>query len=306
MICGVIFLDKPAGWTSRRAVNEMVRRFSGSGKKIRAGHAGTLDPLATGMLPIFLGEATRFASYGLDGDKSYEFTVDFSRQTDTLDCEGQVVSRHDCSGLDVVEVRQAIDSVKRSVVQIPPAYSAIRIEGKRAYEMARRGKTPDLAPRPVRIHELRLLHADGPRGRFFVRCSKGTYVRALARDLGALLGLGGCVTELRRIGVGCWPASVMCPPEKADDACLLPVEQWLQHLPSISLTLALGKRFVQGQRIPLQHGEKGEVRVYCDDMFLGTGQLRNGMGPMVLHPSKVLPSAIHRLLQSPGEKEGIL
>lgn len=209
MISGVLFLDKPLGWTSRRAVNEVIRLFTPEGsKKIKAGHTGTLDPLATGMLPILLGEATRFAEMGLNAEKEYQFTLDLSFQTDSLDCEGEVTERFSVSVSDK-QLHQAIQSFVGEQEQVPPVYSAIRVGGKRAHDLARQGKEVKMVARPVTIHALELLSFEFPLVTLKMRCSKGTYVRSLARDLGEKLGMGGCVTMLRRLSTGGWPESVM-------------------------------------------------------------------------------------------------
>ena len=201
-ISGVIFLDKPRNWTSRKAVNEVARLLSRpGGERIKAGHAGTLDPMATGMLPVLLGEATRFAEIGLEAEKTYQVTFDLRMQTDTLDSEGEVIAR-----FDTRPERQAVLSVANQFTgpqqQVPPAYSAIRIDGQRAYAMARKGSQVVLKPRPISIQAIDLLDYSYPFVALRVRCSKGSYIRALARDMGAALDAGGCVTDLRRLSTG--------------------------------------------------------------------------------------------------------
>ncbi|MDX8392140.1 MAG: tRNA pseudouridine(55) synthase TruB [Mariprofundaceae bacterium] len=314
--CGIVFLDKPHGWTSRKAVNEVARLFSGAGKntsggkkRVKAGHAGTLDPLATGMLPILIGEATRFSSVGLDADKTYRVTLDMSLQTDTLDGEGEVVSRHDTLP-NLAEIEAILPRFRGDIEQQPPAYSAIHVNGKRAHEIARAGGEVELDARPVTIHELQLISFNSPSLSLQVRCSKGTYIRSLARDIGAVLDVGGCVTELRRLSTAGWPQAVMADFEQlqADPyACLLPLAQWLRHLTPLDLTRQDALRFAHGQRIQLdqlvEQGEAGEVVVfYAEDgagpensVFLGTGSIKPGMQRMVLHPVRVLPSALQRL-----------
>ncbi len=300
LISGVVFLDKPQGWTSRQAVNAMIHLFSSPGKKrIRAGHAGTLDPLATGMLPVLFGEATRFAASGLDADKVYDACIDLSMQTDTLDADGSVIARFNGS----VGLRALQHSLARfcgCIHQIPPAYSALHIRGRRACDMARAGEKVELAARPVEIHELRLLDFSFPLVSLRVRSSKGTYIRSLARDIGSSLGMGGCITSLRRLSTGGWPetamvtmADVMEKPE----ACVLPLRAWLRDFQSISLAEVDARRFVQGQRIRMEGFTAGVVSVFRDDTLLGTGMLKPGMQCMVLHPLRTLPSARRRLLQ---------
>jgi len=242
-----VFLDKPRGWTSRRAVNEIARLFrADGGRRVKAGHAGTLDPLATGMLPVLLGEATRFADVGLQADKTYAVTVDLSLQTDTLDAEGAVTGRW-----RVMPSREAIEAalagLRGDIMQTPPAFSAVHVEGRRAHELARRGQEVCLPPRSVHVRELTLLAWSPPEAELRVCCSKGTYVRALARDLGAALGVGGCVTALRRLSTGGWPEALMLPVDeirRLGARCVMPLAQWLRHLPRLALSKTDARRFV--------------------------------------------------------------
>lgn len=303
MISGVLFLDKPPGWTSRRAVNEVIRLFTPEGaKKIKAGHTGTLDPLATGMLPILLGEATRFAEMGLNAEKEYQFTLDLSFQTDTLDCEGEVTEQFN-SRVSENQLHQVIQSFIGEQEQIPPVYSAIRVDGKRAHDLARQGKEVEMVARPVTIHELELLSFEFPLVTLKLKCSKGTYVRSLARDMGEKLGMGGCVTVLRRLSTGGWPESLMVDMDAVlakREASVLPLSMWLRDLPDLNLPEADGRRFLQGQRIQvsdgLGDGEQGDVKVFADGCLLGTAELKPGLKRMVLHPSRILPSAQEKLL----------
>jgi len=302
-ISGIVFLDKPYGWTSRRAVNEVMRIFSTPGqKRIKAGHAGTLDPLATGMLPILLGDATRFAEMGLQAEKSYQVTFDLSYQTDTLDREGDVCARFD-GKLSRQQVETALAVFKGEIAQVPPAYSAIRIDGKRAHALARKGNTVAMQARTVTVLEIVLVAFEFPLVTLKTSCSKGTYIRSLARDIGAQLGMGGCVTGLRRLSTGGWPEAMMVRPEQLADqkeACLLPLAQWLRDFEHQRLSGNDIKRFLQGQRIQLKHTETGaqesDVAVFGNDIFLGTGVLKGGMRHMVLHPAKIMPSAQQAIL----------
>jgi len=299
MISGVVFLDKPLGWSSRRAVNEVIRLFTPAGaKKIKAGHTGTLDPLATGMLPILLGEATRFAEMGLSAEKGYEVTFDLSYQTDTLDCEGEVKARFD--GLvDEGELNEALDQFAGEQEQIPPLYSAIRIDGKRAHQIARSGNSVEMKARRVTIHNIELIQFDFPLVSLRVSCSKGTYIRSLARDIGSRLGMGGCVTALRRISTGGWPESLMVTMEalvEGRDDCMMPLSEWLRDLPKLTLPAEEGRRFLQGQRIQVSDVMEGAVQVSSEGALLGTAELKPGLNRMVLHPCRILPSAQEKLL----------
>jgi tRNA pseudouridine55 synthase len=292
---GVIFLDKPLHWTSRKAVNEVVRLLTPAGaKRIKAGHTGTLDPLATGMLPILVGEATRFSAFGLNAEKVYEVTLDLSYQTDTLDCEGDVAGQFD-GAVDAMRLNEVLRQFMGPQQQVPPAYSAIRIDGKRAHEMARKGEEVQLAARDIEIIDMQLLEFAAPLVSLRVHCSKGTYIRSLARDIGAALGMGGCVVALRRISTGGWPADMMITPEALAErgwGCVLPLAQWLRELPVVRVSREEGRRFIQGQRLQLDtEAGEGLSAVYGGDMLLGTGEVKPGQFRMVVHPARILPSA---------------
>jgi len=288
--------------------------FSKGKKAIKAGHAGTLDPLATGMLPIMVGEATRFSAVGIDADKSYRVSFDLSYQTDTLDAEGKVTQRFEPK-VTQADVEAVLPRFSGKIEQRPPAYSAIHVDGKRAHELARKGEAVELPARPVVIHSLKLLAFESPVVTLEVHCSKGTYVRSLARDIGEALGAGGCVTELRRLSTAGWPEVVMVGIEQlkaTPEACLLPLPQWLRHLPRLVLQERDAVRYAQGQRIQLSRGDEGEFAVFCapdpaepnaTPMLLGTGTIRPGMQRMILHPLRVLPSALPRLQASQQGKK---
>jgi len=302
-ITGIVFLDKPRGWTSRRAVNEVIRVFSRPGKKrIKAGHAGTLDPLATGMLPIFLGDATRFAEMGLNAEKSYRVSFDLSYQTDTLDMEGEVCARFGAA-ISRTQLEATLPGFSGEIEQVPPVFSAIRIDGKRAHDLARKGEHVAMRARHVTIHEISLITFEFPLVTLEVSCSKGTYIRSLARDIGESLGMGGCVTSLRRLSTGGWPETMMAEPEQlvaGKEVCLMPLGQWLRDFDRLALAGEEVSRFLQGQRIQLKDTTTDEaeksVAVFAEDMFVGTGMLKRGMSHMVLHPEKIMLSAQKRFL----------
>ena len=293
-ISGVVFLDKPLGWTSRRAVNEVMRIFSEPGKKrIKAGHAGTLDPLATGMLPILLGEATRYAELGLNAQKRYTVSFDLSYQTDTLDREGEVVSQHK-KIISEDDFRAIMPLFLGEQQQVPPIYSAIRVDGKRAHAMARKGEKVTLAARSICIDELKLLSFDYPEVSLDVTCTKGTYIRSLARDMGEKLGVGGCVTVLRRTSTGGWPEAMLVSAElllEEKSNAVLPLSKWLRDFPELLVETQDASRFINGQRIQLDTALLGNVQVLCDGVLLGTAELKQGLHRMVLHPLRILPSA---------------
>jgi tRNA pseudouridine55 synthase len=303
MVSGIVFLDKPRGWTSRRAVNEVARLFAGGRKpRLKAGHAGTLDPMATGMLPILLGEATRFAELGLSAEKTYAVTMDLSYQTDTLDAEGKTTARF-TDKPSLAQIEAVLSRFCGRYDQVPPQYSALKVGGRRAHALARQGQEVSLQARSVEITELILVRYHWPELALEVRCSKGTYIRSLARDIGTALGLGGCVVVLRRLSTGGWPARMMVTPEELAerrDEALVPVATWLKGLPSVRLDATLSRRFLLGQRLPMPDGQasSGLVAAYGDGILLGTAELRPGEGThMVLHPCRILPSAQEQYLR---------
>jgi tRNA pseudouridine55 synthase len=252
---GWVVLDKPIGMTSTHAVAVLKRLFQAK----RAGHAGTLDPLASGGLPIALGEATKTVPFVMDGRKRYRFTVAWGEERDTDDTEGRVVRTS--------EFRPTADAVRALlprftglIEQIPPQYSAIKVQGERAYDLARDGETVELKPRPVEIHELTLVeHGDNGQSVFEAECGKGTYVRALARDIGRILGCFGHICALRRTLVGPFREADMIPLEQLEALCnraasgegsladaLLPVETALDDIPALAVTRADAARLHRG------------------------------------------------------------
>jgi tRNA pseudouridine55 synthase len=197
-LSGVVVVNKPSGPTSF----DVVRRLKGLFKVKRVGHTGTLDPTATGVLPICVGEATKVAGFIADGEKEYEATVRFGQITDTQDAAGRVLETRPIEGVTEDRVREALLSFVGLIEQTPPMYSARKIEGKRLYELARAGEEVEREPRTVNVDEARMTFFQPPDCGIFVRCSKGTYLRTLAHDLGARLGSGAHLRELRRTRVG--------------------------------------------------------------------------------------------------------
>ena len=193
---GWVVLDKPSGMNSTHAVSRLKRIFNAK----KAGHAGTLDPLATGILPIAFGEATKTVPFVQDGEKAYRFTVRWGTETDTDDADGRIAAQSDLRPA-AAEILALLPGFIGTILQLPPSYSAIKINGERAYDLARDGEAPVLTPRPVTIHALDLLSAGPDEAVFEARCGKGTYVRAIARDLGRSLGCYGHVSALRRTRV---------------------------------------------------------------------------------------------------------
>jgi tRNA pseudouridine55 synthase len=197
-VSGILNVDKPAGWTSFDVVR-FIRRRCG---ERRVGHAGTLDPAATGVLPVLIGQATRLAEYLVDATKAYEAVVELGVVTDTYDAEGDVVARQDASGVTREQVEGALAAFRGDFLQAPPAFSALKRDGVPLYKRARRGEHVEVESRPVRVDELNITSWDPPRVSLNVECAKGFYVRSLAHDLGAALGVGGTLASLRRSRVG--------------------------------------------------------------------------------------------------------
>lgn len=249
---GWLNLDKPLGLTSTQAIGR-VRRLTDAQK---LGHAGTLDPLATGILPIALGEATKTIPYAQDADKLYRFTVEWGAATDTDDKEGQIVSTSEKRPTPA-EIEALIPRFTGEIMQIPPRFSAIKLDGERAYDLARAGQTVEIKPRPVTVYDLRLIETTENEAVFELECSKGTYVRSIARDMGQILGCFGHVTALRRLAVGGFTeenAISLDVFEKmlqsaSPDQVLLPVETVLDDIPALAMTDAEISRIRQGQTL---------------------------------------------------------
>ncbi len=249
---GWLIIDKPYGLTSARAV-AAVKRATGA----KVGHAGTLDPLATGVLPLALGEATKTVRFVAAGRKRYRFRVRWGIATDTDDREGRVIGET-AARPDPAAIAAALPSFTGIIVQQPPTYSAIKVAGRRAYALARAGKPPELAARPVEIAELRLLSMpDADHADFAATVSEGTYIRSLARDLGAALGTLGHIAELRRLSVGRFTESqaisldsaVALGHSLAASEHLLPIETALDDIPALALSAEEADRLRHGQRV---------------------------------------------------------
>jgi tRNA pseudouridine55 synthase len=245
---GWVLLDKPAGITSTQAVGQVRHAFDAE----KAGHAGTLDPLASGLLPIALGEATKTVPYVQDGEKAYRFTVKWGEETATDDAEGAVTARSDARP-NGEAIAALMPRFTGEILQRPPAFSAIKIGGERAYDLAREGEVVELVERPITIHALRLVASERDTAIFEAECGKGTYVRALARDMGRALGCFGHVARLRRTRVGPFveAASIPLADFRAGDpfAALQPLEAGLAEVPCIAVDRTAAARLRQGQSI---------------------------------------------------------
>lgn len=195
---GLLLIDKPSGWTSHDVVNKVRRTF----RVPKVGHGGTLDPLATGLLVLLLGKATKLSDSVMGGDKGYEGTLLLGRVTASQDTDGEILSEADCSHVLKVNLERELGALKGESYQLPPMVSAVKINGQRLYKAARKGIEVEREPRRIRIDEIKLLSFDPPFARFEVQCGKGTYVRTIAHDVGQKLGCGACLSALRRIRSG--------------------------------------------------------------------------------------------------------
>jgi tRNA pseudouridine55 synthase len=288
---GWIIVDKPLGLSSAQAVAAVKRlaRQTGAGK-IKVGHGGTLDPLATGVLPIALGEATKLTGRLLNGDKAYDFTLRFGTATSTDDAEGHVVETSDVRP-GAAEVEALLPGFCGRIRQRPPAYSALKIDGERAYARARAGAAVLLPEREVTIHALVLLGIDGPDARFAVRCSKGTYVRSLARDLAGALGSAGHVAALRRTAAGPFRLGDAIGLDKLAEiamqrglaAVVLPLTTGLDDIPALAVDPDEAERLRSGQTLggrPEPDGPyvamRGDVPIALVGIDAGTVRVARG------------------------------
>lgn len=282
---GVLLLDKAAGITSNKALQEVKHLF----RAAKAGHTGSLDPLATGMLPICLGEATKISAFLLDADKRYRVVCQLGVTTTTGDADGEILQSRDCSGVTIKQVEKLVPEFSGSISQVPPMYSAVKHEGQRLYALAREGIEVERKPRTVQIYEL-LVHSlhDG-RLDLEVACSKGTYVRTLVEDIGEALGCGAHVVELRRLSVGPFEGDMVTIDElraaiEADetgglgalDRFLKPIDSGIADWPDVHLDPDAAFYMRQGQPIQVPHAPtEGWVRIYDQSRFLGVGEIQD-------------------------------
>ena len=271
---GVLLLDKAQGMTSNDALQKARRLFSAA----KGGHTGTLDPMATGLLPLCFGEATKFSADLLDADKTYEAVLKLGVTTDSGDAEGLVVAT---AAVDV-EKEQIFELLPRftgKIQQIPPMHSALKRDGRPLYELARKGIEVEREPREVCIHTIECLDFTGDTVTLRVACSKGTYIRVLASDIGQALGCGAHLVALRRTAVGSLSigdAVTLAELEALDEpkrpSRLQPVDALLQTLPAVHLDEAGAERFRHGNPVPLTSGLIGKIRVYAADCLIGVGE----------------------------------
>ena len=277
-IHGVFLLDKPQGMSSNDIMQKVKRIFQAN----KAGHTGALDPLATGMLPICLGEATKFSQFLLDADKRYLVTAKLGERTDTSDAEGQIVETRDVN-VKTPEILTALERFRGNILQVPTMFSALKYNGKPLYEYARQGITVEREARPITIFGLNFIEYNAPYLTLEVHCSKGTYIRTLVDDLGEALGCGAHVTMLRRTAVADYPTEKMLDwhalqslAEQQDlallDALLLPMDTAVAKLPALTLNESQTQGIGFGQRVKFDNPNslQGQVRLFShENRFLG-------------------------------------
>ena len=291
-IDGWLILDKPAGITSTQAVNKVKRALDAE----KAGHGGTLDPLATGILPIALGAATKTVPYVMDGTKLYHFTIRFGEGRDTDDAEGAVTETSDIRPTDE-QINAALPAFRGNIMQVPPSFSAIKVEGERAYDLARAGAPPTLPPRPAQVDRFELIgRPDADTAEFEVESGKGVYMRSLSRDLSRACGTVGHIIVLRRLRVGPFNLSMAVPMDTLLDPAhtpatlaelVRPLTTALDDIPALALTATEAHALSQGQQISLvdlmgripdeANPDNGLVRVLAAGRVLALARLQDGM-----------------------------
>ena len=258
---GIVIVDKPQDWTSQDVTARLRRVFNTR----RIGHGGTLDPMATGVLPVFVGRATRGVEFFEHAEKTYETVLQLGLTTDTEDITGTVLSETEASVTDE-QIAQTLEAFRGEILQIPPMYSALKVNGQKLYDLARKGKVVERQPRPVTIRELTLLERGENTLRLLVRCSKGTYIRTLCKDIGEKLGCGGCMQQLRRVAAGEYTIEEAVPLQELLDTAepekyLRDVDTMFRNYPAVTLTVNQEKRCRNGNAFSIQLAE-GIYRAY--------------------------------------------
>ena len=274
---GVLLFDKPLDLSSNTALQKVRRLFQAE----KAGHTGTLDPLATGLLPICFGEATKFSNALLDADKTYRARLRLGQTTTTGDAEGEIIAEHPVE-IEQADVDAALGKFRGEIQQLPPMHSALKHQGKPLYEYIRKGETIEREQRNVVIHELVLNSFGGNEMDITVRCSKGTYIRTLAEDIGAALGCGAHLIGLRRTAIAHFDLQdayglqqLEAMSDAGRDACVLPPEALMPGMPRLQLDAVQIKRLAQGQRLAMDTGlPDGKVGLYGAQGFIGVGLLQ--------------------------------
>ncbi len=274
---GIVIVDKPAGWTSQDVTARLRRVF----QTRRIGHGGTLDPMATGVLPVFVGRATRGVEFFEHAEKTYETTLRLGITTDTEDITGSVLERREVN-ITRETLESALEGFRGEIFQVPPMYSALKVNGQKLCDLARKGKEVERTPRPITIHALTLLEFTGETARLRVRCSKGTYIRTLCKDIGAALDCGGCMEALRRTGAGEYTIDEAVPLDNLLEAenpgeFLRDVDTMFRGFPAVTLTPNQEKRCRCGNSFSLRLPE-GTYRAYSrSGEFLMLAKVENSV-----------------------------
>lgn len=284
---GVLVVDKPKGPTSHDVVDAVRRAF-----RCKAGHTGTLDPMATGVLPVLLGKATRLMRFFQGADKIYHATIQLGSTTSTLDAEGEVLEVRPIPEITPAELEERLEAYRGPIQQVPPRFSALKVDGKRLYERARDGEQFDVPARPVTIHSLRCLTFTGSQIELEIHCSSGTYVRSIARDLGEDLGCGGHLIGLRRLRAGEFGIERAVSLESPHDVwkeAVIPMEQLLLEFPRIELTELEFARIRNGNAIPAVKLPSADYfRLFFSNHLIALAEPRQ----IQLQPVLVLPTEI--------------
>ena len=270
---GITLLDKPKGMSSNQVLQKVRRAFGAK----KAGHTGTLDPMATGMLPICFGRATKLIEFMLNADKAYTATIQLGQATDTGDVEGEVIAEQAVLGLDQVSIEPALSDFRGEIKQVPPMYSALKQDGKRLYQLARQGKQVERPARPVTIYELRCEGFDSETQQLtvFVRCSKGTYIRVLGEEVAKALGTLGHLVTLHRNYCAGFESSEMHSLEEISEAHLLPADAGLVHWPIWHIDAQQVLDLQHGKPIAIEQAD-GWGRLYCDDQLSAVAEFTQG------------------------------
>jgi len=280
-ISGIVVLDKANGLSSNAALQEVKRLYEAN----KAGHAGSLDPLATGVLPVCLGEATKVSQFLLDSDKRYRTRIKLGIRTDTGDSEGSIIERNEGISISRKAIERALTKFKGEVEQVPPMHSAIKMNGVPLYKLARKGITVEREPRLVTLYQICLVEFVNSELELEISCSKGTYIRTIADDLGQELGCGAHVIELRRTQAGVFTEKDSISAEELVlekenrgldkiDQFLIPMDRAIQDLPEVNLPSITASHVKNGQAVLVRHLPKnGLVRMYEDEQFIGIGSI---------------------------------
>ncbi len=274
---GIVIVDKPAGWTSQDVTARLRRVFNTR----RIGHGGTLDPMATGVLPVFVGRATRGVEFFEHAEKTYETVLRLGITTDTEDTTGTVLEQRPVR-VTADRLEAVLAQFRGEILQVPPMYSALKVDGQKLVDLARKGKTVERKPRPITIHELTLLGMEGEDVRLRVRCSKGTYIRTLCKDMGEALGCGGCMAQLRRVQAGEYTIAEAVPLAQLleagePEAFLRPVDSMFRNHPGVTLSANHEKRCRCGNAFSVKM-EEGTYRAYSQaGEFLMLARVENGV-----------------------------